>query len=271
MALYVPSTLTQSITSSRGSNIFMAMIEAENLRKSFGDFEAVCGLSFSIPAREVVGLLGPNGAGKTTTMRLLTTFLPPTSGTARIAGFDICKQAQEVRRRIGYLPETPPIYPELKVNEYLTFAGKLRGLRGTELKRSLERVIDQCALSDVSDKLCGQLSKGFRQRVGLAQALIHDPELVILDEPTSGLDPNQILEMRQLLVDLAKKHTVILSTHILREVEEVCSQVIIIARGRLVVQGSVAELSAGRSLEVCFLEAVASVNACPPKDIPIAN
>ncbi len=234
------------------------MIEVKGLEKSYGEIKAVRGLSFSVGSGEVVGLLGPNGAGKTTTMRMLTTFLPPSGGSALVAGFDIRKQGAEVRKRIGYLPESPPIYPELTVREYLTFVAKIRGVKSKFLKDALEKVFQRCGLKDVADRTCGNLSKGYRQRIGIAQALVHDPEVIILDEPTSGLDPKQIIEIRQLISNLKGGHTVVLSTHILPEVAETCSRVIIIANGTITVQGSLAELTADSSLEDCFLAAVAT-------------
>ena len=233
------------------------MISADNLSKSYGELEAVCNLSFSIEQGEVVGLLGPNGAGKTTTMRMLTTFLPPTSGTALVAGFDICAQAQEVRRNIGYLPETPALYLEMKVREYLQFVARIKGVATSQVRSAVDDVIDRCVLSEVAGKLCGQLSKGFRQRIGLAAAIVHNPKVIILDEPTSGLDPAQIIEIRKLIRDLRQTNTVILSTHILPEVSETCSRVIIVARGQVVAQGTLEELTQGKSLEQRFLEAVA--------------
>lgn len=191
-----------------------------------------------------MGFLGPNGAGKTTTMRVLTCFLPPSAGTATVAGFDVLEQPLEVKKRIGYLPETPPIYPEMETGEYLQFVGKLKGLRGAELQRRVDYVCDRCAVADVKTKLLGKLSKGYRQRVGLAQAIIHNPEVLILDEPTAGLDPKQINETRDLIKDLAGEHTIILSTHILPEVEQTCEQVIIINKGKLVATDSVRNLEA---------------------------
>ena len=230
------------------------MIEAQQLSKRFGEVEAVKELSFLIQSREVVGLLGPNGAGKTTTMRLLTTFLPPTSGTARVAGFDVCRQADEVRRNIGYLPESPPLYPEMRVREYLTFVAKIKGV--AQVSRAVDEVMEQCFLTEVTQRLCSQISRGFRQRVGLAGAIVHKPAVIILDEPTSGLDPAQILDIRRLIRGLRAQHTVVLSTHILQEVSETCSRVIIISRGSIVVEGPLDELTAGQTLEERFLEAV---------------
>ena len=246
------------------------MIEAENITKFYGDTKAVSDVSFSVASGEVVGLLGPNGAGKTTTIRMLTTFLAPSLGTARVAGFDVCKQAQEVRKNIGYLPETPPLYPELRVIEYLNFVANIKGVQRAVLKSSVSRVLEQCDLTEVTKKLCSQLSKGFRQRLGLAAALVHSPKVLILDEPTSGLDPAQILEIRSLIGSLSKEHTVILSTHILPEVEETCSKVIIIASGQVVVQGALTELTKEKTLEQSFLQAVAGSNKNKEKETPVS-
>lgn len=234
------------------------MIEVSDLSKRYGRVAAVRGISFNINPGEIVGFLGPNGAGKTTTMRMLTTFLPPSDGTARVAGYDILKQSDDVRRNIGYLPETPPLYPELKVVEYLNFVAALKGVAPGTLRGAVDSVIERCRLNDVAGRLCGELSKGYRQRVGLAQALVNSPRVLILDEPTSGLDPSQIIEIRKLIKELAEKHTVILSTHILPEVSEICSRVVIIARGKIIVEGEIAKLTAEKSLEEKYLEAVSS-------------
>ena len=191
---------------------------------------------------EIVGFLGPNGAGKTTTMRMLTCFLSPTSGTANVAGFDILEQPLDVKKRIGYLPESPPLYHEMITNEYQTFVGKLKGLSGPELNKRVDYVCERCAITDVRTRQLGKLSKGYRQRVGLAQAIIHNPDVLILDEPTAGLDPKQINETRDLIKSLAGDHTIILSTHILPEVEQTCEQVIIINKGKVVATDSVRNL-----------------------------
>lgn len=232
------------------------MIEARNLSKNYGSLEAVSGINFSIQENKVVGLLGPNGAGKTTTMRMLTTFLSPSSGGAVVAGYDIVKSPEKVRGAIGYLPETPPLYPELSVVEYLNFVGKIKGLKKKQLRSSLESVLERCFLKDVKNKLCSELSKGYRQRVGLAQAIIHEPKVIILDEPTSGLDPEQIIGIRKLIRELGEKHCVILSTHILQEVSETCSDVIIMKKGKVVLQSELAKLASQKSLEQVFLEAI---------------
>ncbi len=218
------------------------MITVTDLTKRYARHTAVDHISFEVHKGQIVGFLGPNGAGKTTTMRMLTCFLPPTSGTATVAGFDVLEQSFEVKKRIGYLPETPPLYPEMRTAEYLQFVGSLKGLAKAELAKRVDYVCDRCAIADVKDKLLGKLSKGYRQRVGLAQAIIHNPDVLILDEPTSGLDPKQINETRELIKSLAGDHTIILSTHILPEVEQTCEQVIIINKGKLVATDSVSNL-----------------------------
>ena len=218
------------------------MITVNELTKRYARNTAVDHISFQVAKGEIVGFLGPNGAGKTTTMRMLTCFLPPTSGAATVAGFDVLEQPLEVKRRIGYLPETPPLYPEMRTAEYLAFVGKIKGLRGPELDKRVDFVLGRCAVADVKDKVLGKLSKGYRQRVGLAQAIIHNPDVLILDEPTAGLDPKQINETRDLIRGLAGDHTIILSTHILPEVEQTCQQVIIINKGKLVATDSVGNL-----------------------------
>jgi ABC-2 type transport system ATP-binding protein len=222
---------------------YINMIKVEGLTKRYARTIAVDNISFEVEKGQIVGFLGPNGAGKTTTMRVLTCFLPPTSGRASIAGFDVIEQPMEVKRRIGYLPETPPLYPEMEVTEYLAFVGRLKGISSADIARRVDEVEGRCAIGDVRSKLIGKLSKGYRQRVGLAQAIIHNPDVLILDEPTSGLDPKQIIEIRELLRSLAGDHTIILSTHILPEVEQSCERVIIIDRGKLVAIDSVANLT----------------------------
>ncbi len=219
------------------------MIKVEGLSKRYARTVAVDNISFEVEKGQIVGFLGPNGAGKTTTMRVLTCFLPPTAGTANVAGFDVLEQPLEVKKRIGYLPETPPLYPEMEVTEYLAFVGKLKGIPKGDLKRRLDEVVERCAIGDVRMRLIGKLSKGYRQRVGLAQAIIHNPDVLVLDEPTSGLDPKQIIETRGLIRGLAGDHTIILSTHILSEVEHSCERVIIISHGKLVAIDSVANLT----------------------------
>jgi len=217
------------------------MIDVENVTKRYGDFTALQGVSFRVGKGEVVGFLGPNGAGKTTTMRILTGFMPPTSGSAAIAGHDVFFDSLEARRNIGYLPETVPLYTEMTVRGYLDYMAKLRGVK----KRTapVRAALEATRLSDRAETVIGKLSKGYRQRVGLAQALVHDPEVLILDEPTIGLDPKQILEVRELIRELGKEHTVILSTHILPEVSQICSRVIIINEGRIVAEDTPERLS----------------------------
>ncbi|HUB02000.1 MAG TPA: ATP-binding cassette domain-containing protein [Terriglobales bacterium] len=231
------------------------MISVKELTKRYARNTAVDHISFEVAKGQIVGFLGPNGAGKTTTMRILTCFLPPSAGTAKVAGFDVLEQPLEVKKRIGYLPETPPIYPEMETVNYLKFVGKLKGLRGADLEKRVDYVCQRCAISDVKTKLLGKLSKGYRQRVGLAQAIIHNPDVLILDEPTAGLDPKQINETRDLIKDLAGEHTIILSTHILPEVEQTCQQVIIINKGKLVATDSVRNLQArARGAESVLVE-----------------
>jgi ABC-2 type transport system ATP-binding protein len=231
------------------------MITVKGLSKKYARTTAVDQISFEVQKGQIVGFLGPNGAGKTTTMRILTCFLPPTAGTASVAGFDVLEQPLEVKKRIGYLPEAPPLYPEMRTAEYLEFVGKLKGLSDDELSKKIDYVTERCAIGDVKTKLLGKLSRGYRQRVGLAQAIIHNPEVLILDEPTSGLDPKQINETRDLIKSLAGDHTIILSTHILREVEQTCEQVIIINKGKLVATDSVQNLqSRARGAESVLME-----------------
>ena len=218
------------------------MITVKGLTKRYAHTVAVDQVSFEVPQGQIVGFLGPNGAGKTTTMRMLTCFLTPSGGTATVAAFDILEQPLEVKKRIGYLPETPPLYLEMHAEEYLSFVGKLKGLSGAELAKRIDYVCGRCAIADVRKKLLGKLSKGYRQRVGLAQAIIHNPDVLILDEPTAGLDPKQINETRDLIKSLAGDHTIILSTHILSEVEQTCQQVLIINKGKLVATDSVQNL-----------------------------
>ncbi len=220
------------------------MIKVENLIKRFGRFCAVDNISFTVEPGEIVGFLGPNGAGKTTTMRILSGYKVATGGKINIAGFDVLRDALEVRQRVGYLPESVPLYTEMRVKEYLRYRGLLKGLKGKLLRRRLAEVVEACGLNDVKRKLIGRLSKGFRQRVGLADTLIANPEVFILDEPMIGLDPNQIRMIRELIKGLGGDHSVLLSSHILTEIESICDRVIIIDKGRLVASDSPANLTA---------------------------
>ena len=209
------------------------MIEVTGLTKRYAGRTAVDAISFTVGRGEIVGLLGPNGAGKSTTMRILACYLPATAGTVRVAGFDVFREADEVRRRIGYMPENNPLHPDMRVREYLKFRARLKGLSRSRTRERVGIVMQQCGLTDVSRKIIGHLSKGYRQRVGLADALVHEPELIILDEPTIGLDPHQIRAVRQLIKDLGCSHTILLSTHILPEVEMTCSRVLILHEGKI--------------------------------------
>jgi ABC-2 type transport system ATP-binding protein len=210
------------------------LIEVEHLTKSYGQARAVNDISFQVERGEILGFLGPNGAGKTTTMRVLTGYLPATSGTARIAGYDVFEQSMEVRKRIGYLPETPPLYPDMSVQDYLAFVARIKGVPAGEISRRLEEAMRMANITNKRYELIKRLSRGYKQRVGIAQAIVHNPDVVILDEPTVGLDPNQIKEVRHLIKGLAGEHTIILSTHILPEVEMTCDRVVIINMGRIV-------------------------------------
>ena len=212
------------------------MIEVKNLTKQYGNQRGINDVTFTVEKGEILGFLGPNGAGKTTTMRILTCFMSATSGTARVAGFDVFEESMEVRRRIGYLPETVPLYTDMKPAVYLSFVAGLKGVPGKEVKNKVAEVMGDVGLHDVAHKYIGELSKGYRQRVGLAQALLHDPEVLILDEPTIGLDPRQIKDIRNLIKGLAGKRTLILSTHILPEVTMTCKRVVIINEGRIVAE-----------------------------------
>ncbi|HXI59499.1 MAG TPA: ATP-binding cassette domain-containing protein [Polyangia bacterium] len=214
------------------------MIQVENLTKDYGPTRAVDNVTFNVNKGEVLGFLGPNGAGKSTTMKMLTCFLAPTAGRARVAGFDTFDQSLEVRKRIGYLPEDTPIYRDMTVLEYLQFAAEMRGMSLSSSGVRIKEIGGRCGLTEVAGKLVGELSKGFRQRLGLAQAMLHDPDILVLDEPTSGLDPNQIVEIRSLIKEIGREKTVILSTHILPEVQATCSRILIISGGRLVADGT---------------------------------
>jgi len=222
------------------------LIDVKNLTKNYGSFQAVKDVSFFIDKGEVVGFLGPNAAGKTTTMRILTCYMSATEGTASVAGFDVFENAMSVKRRVGYLPENPPLYNEMTVESYLSFVGKIKGLSGKDLKSKLEKSLERTSTLDVRKRLIAKLSKGYKQRVGLAQALIHDPEVLVLDEPTIGLDPKQIIEVRELIKELGEDHTIILSTHILPEVSATCGRVIIINNGRIVAEDTPENLTGGR-------------------------
>ena len=237
------------------------MIEVSNLTKRYAGRTAVDDLSFTVAPGEIVGLLGPNGAGKSTTMRILSSFMPATSGTVRVAGFDVFHDADEVRRRIGYMPENNPLYPEMRVREYLKFRARLKGLGWKKSRDRVSTVMEQCGLTDVGRRIIGQLSKGYKQRVGLADALVHEPELIILDEPTIGLDPQQIRSVRQLIKSLAGKHTVLISTHILPEVEMMCSRVFIMLAGKILAAdtpGNLQQRMAGGSQVIAEIAAAAA-------------
>jgi ABC-2 type transport system ATP-binding protein len=244
------------------------MITVKSLTKRYARTLAVDHISFEVQKGQIVGFLGPNGAGKTTTMRILTCFLPPSEGSANVAGFDVLEQPMEVKKRIGYLPESPPVYPEMEVREYLSFVGKLKGMSGASLAKRVIEVGERCAIADVQNKLIGKLSKGYRQRVGLAQAIIHNPDVLILDEPTAGLDPKQINETRDLIKSLAGDHTIILSTHILPEVEQTCEQVIIINKGKVVATDTVHNLqNRARGVESVLVEVEGRDSALDSKTV----
>ena len=229
------------------------MISVSQLTKAYGNHLAVDGVSFDVPKGQIVGFLGPNGAGKSTTIRILSCYLPPTSGGATVNGFDIFKQSEQVRASLGYLPESTPLYTEMRVEEYLDFRGRLRKMSRADRRKRMDYVLERCWLTDRRRTVIGHLSKGYRQRVGLADALLHNPAVIILDEPTVGLDPTQIRETRKLIRDLAGDHTVMLCTHILPEVEAVCDRAIIIARGKIVAQGTPDELRHSRQMQARVL------------------
>ena len=241
------------------------MIEVKNLTKRYRDRVAVDDLTFSVKEGEILGFLGPNGAGKSTTMKMLTGFLPPSSGSAAIAGFDVFESPMEVKRRIGYLPETPPLYPEMTVRGYLKFVARIKGVAGKQLNAEVDRVAAATGVTQVMDRIIHNLSKGYKQRVGIAQALLNSPPLLILDEPTEGLDPGQRAEIRSLVKGLAGKHTVILSTHILHEVTLTCEKVLIINQGKMVAYDEIGQLAKSHSqpdhdvsLEEIFLKLTAA-------------
>ena len=237
------------------------MLEVQNLTKRYGDIVAVQNLSFSAKQGQILGFLGPNGAGKTTTMRILTGFLPASGGTAKVAGFDVFTESAEVRRRIGYLPENPPLYADMTTDAYLRFVARIKGMARGTIEEAIDRVVNTCGLERVRHRLLGHLSKGFRQRAGLAQALIHDPQVLVLDEPTIGLDPVQIREIRALVRHLAGERTVILSTHILPEVSQICEKVVIINEGQMVLEEDMETLTRDASLEDVFLRSISKETA----------
>lgn len=242
------------------------MIHIHNLTKSYGTTTAVKGISFDIGKGQVVGFLGPNGAGKSTTMKVLTGFLEPTSGTVKVKGLDVTTDAVEARRHIGYLPENNPLYEEMMVEDYLAYVGTMRGIQGAAQQKAIKTAVERCGLGDKRGKDIGELSKGYRQRVGLAQAILHDPDILVLDEPTTGLDPNQVVEIRNLIKALGEEKTVIMSTHVLPEVQHTCSRAIIIADGLIKADGAPDTLSAdGNTIDVTLKsrgshEAVAVAN-----------
>jgi ABC-2 type transport system ATP-binding protein len=247
------------------------VIEVQHLTKRYGRVTAVHDVSFRVERGEILGFLGPNGAGKTTTMRILTGYMPATEGKAIVAGFDVFDQPIEAKRRTGYLPETPPLYPDMSILEYLQFVAKIKGVPGGERRQRIQAVMERTRIDDLANRLCSKLSKGYRQRVGLAQALIHNPDVLILDEPTAGLDPKQIIETRELIKELAGDHTIILSTHILPEVAQTCQRVVIINKGRVVAVDTPDNLTARlKGAETMYVQidaegadAVAALQAIP--------
>jgi ABC-2 type transport system ATP-binding protein len=244
------------------------MIEVRNLTKRYGELTAIRDISFSVARGEILGFLGPNGAGKTTTMRILTGYMPASAGTITVDGFDVFENSFEVRRRIGYLPEVPPLYTDMTVESYLDFVARIKGVARAKIGEATERALGVCGLTEVRHRLTGHLSKGYRQRVGLAQALIHDPPVLVLDEPTIGLDPRQIIEIRKLIRTLAGDRTVILSTHILPEVSQVCEKVVILAGGRIALEERMETLmKQGVSLEDVFLQAIAKEEEEHPEEV----
>ena len=231
------------------------MIEVQHLSKRYGPFTAVDDVSFSVGAGEILGFLGPNGAGKTTTMRIITGYMPATEGTVTVAGHDVFAQPIEAKKRTGYLPETPPLYPDMTVRDYVTFVARIKGVPAREVRGRVDEVMKKTHIADMASRHCGKLSKGYKQRVGLAQALIHNPDVLVLDEPTAGLDPKQILEARQLITELGGNHTVVLSTHILPEVSQTCNRVVIINKGKVVAVDTPDNLTARlRGSETMFLQ-----------------
>lgn len=246
------------------------MIKAKNLSKTYGLFKALQDVSFEVKKGEIVGFLGPNGAGKTTTMRILTGYYPPTSGDAEIAGFSVTKSPEKVKQNIGYLPETPPLYPEMTIESYLKFIMNIKKLARRDQKEHLEWTLEKCGLKDRRRSVISTLSKGYKQRVGLAQAVIHRPPVVILDEPTVGLDPLQIIEIRSLIQEFANEHSVLLSTHILSEVTAVCQRAIIVKNGSVVYEQQLKDLSEKKTLEEVFLEVISKDNFSPNGELSVA-
>ena len=244
------------------------MIEAQGLSKFYGNFAAIRDVSFAVSRAQVAAFLGPNGAGKSTTLKILTGFLAPSDGTARIAGLDVASHRIEAASRVGYLPENGPLYPEMTPLELLEFFGEARGLSSGQLKSRIEAVVEQCRLQAVIEKSIFKLSRGYRQRVGMAQALLHDPDILIMDEPTSGLDPNQIREVRELIRRLGASKTILISTHILHEVEAVASHVILVDEGRVIFDGTPAEMAAGQSLDEAFYRLTGKVSGSTPRHAP---
>jgi ABC-2 type transport system ATP-binding protein len=238
------------------------MIEVQNLTKRYGPVTAVSDVTFRVEAGEILGFLGPNGAGKTTTMRIITGYMPATEGKVTVAGHDVFEQPVQAKRRTGYLPETPPLYPDMTVREYLNFVARIKAVPRREQKARVDEVMRKTWIADMADRHCAKLSKGYRQRVGLAQAIIHNPEVLVLDEPTAGLDPKQIIETRQLIRELAGTHTIVLSTHILPEVSQTCQRVVIINKGRVVAVDTPENLTARlRGSETMFLQVAGPVDA----------
>ena len=234
------------------------MIEVQHLSKRYGPFTAVDDVSFSVGAGEILGFLGPNGAGKTTTMRIITGYMPASEGTVTVAGHDVFSDAIEAKKRTGYLPETPPLYPDMTVRDYVSFVARIKGVPSREVRGRVDDVMKKTHIADMASRHCGKLSKGYKQRVGLAQALIHNPDVLVLDEPTAGLDPKQIIEARQLITELGGNHTVVLSTHILPEVSQTCHRVVIIARGKVVAVDTPDNLTARlRGSETMYLQVAA--------------
>ncbi len=230
------------------------MVEVSSLTKYYSDFRALQDVSFTAHRGQILGFLGPNGAGKSTTMRIIAGFMPATEGTVVVEGFDVFRESHEVRRRLGYLPENPPLYPDMTVSSYLKFVARIKGVPKNQISATLDATLERCSLESVAYRLLGHLSKGYRQRAGLAQALIHNPPVLILDEPTLGLDPKQIIEIRSLIRELSGDRTVILSTHILPEVSQICDRVVIINEGRVAVEKNLEELTQGRTLEEVFVD-----------------